>query len=468
MVYNYKTEPYEHQKEALNIGADKNLFAYFMEMGTGKTKVALDNAAMLYNEKLINVVLVVAPNSVYRNWQDEINTHCPVDTTIHTHKKDKKFVRESTKLSFFLINVEAFSRSSGSNAIKNIINEYHDTMMVIIDEATTIKNRQAKRTKELTKLCKPIKYKRILTGSPVTKSPLDLFSQCAFLNPNLLGYTSYYAFRAHFCVMKTIGVGQSGKQISLPLYFTNLNELEQKVKKFSYRVKKVDCLDLPSKVYVKRYVDLKGSQVQIYNNLKTFARAVFEDKEASYTNRLTEIIKLHQVACGYFVSDTGEKKDIDNPKLDELMNIIEETDGKMIIWANYIHNIEKIIDKLKSVYGDESTVSIYGAVSVDDRQDAVSNFQTNKNTRFFVGNPTTGGYGLNLAAASTVVYFSNNYDLEVRQQSEDRAHRIGQKNNVTYIDIITRQTIDEFIIKALNKKLKISAQTLGEEILEFL
>jgi SNF2 family DNA or RNA helicase len=252
------------------------------------------------------------------------------------------------------------------------------------------------------------------------------------------------------------------------LYFTNLNELEQKVKKFSYRVKKVDCLDLPSKVYVKRYVDLKGSQVQIYNNLKTFARAVFEDKEASYTNRLTEIIKLHQVACGYFVSDTGEKKDIDNPKLDELMNIIEETDGKMIIWANYIHNIEKIIDKLKSVYGDESTVSIYGAVSVDDRQEAVSNFQTNKNTRFFVGNPTTGGYGLNLTAASTVVYFSNNYDLEVRQQSEDRAHRIGQKNNVTYIDIITRQTIDEFIIKALNKKLKISAQTLGEEILEFL
>ena len=152
MVYNYKTEPYEHQKEALNIGADKNLFAYFMEMGTGKTKVALDNAAMLYNEELVNVVLVVAPNSVYRNWQDEINTHCPVDTTIHTHKKDKKFVRESTKLSFFLINVEAFSRSSGSNAIKNIINEYHDTMMVIIDEATTIKNRQAKRTKELTKL----------------------------------------------------------------------------------------------------------------------------------------------------------------------------------------------------------------------------------------------------------------------------------------------------------------------------
>jgi len=468
MAYQYKTNPYEHQRQALIKGADRRLYAYFMEMGTGKTKVSIDNACYLYKEGKVNVVLVVAPNSVYRNWSDEINTHSPVDTAIHIHKVNKKFVRQSNKLSFFLINIEAFSRSSGIKAVEDLINEYHDSMMVIVDEATTIKNRTAKRTKALTKICKPIAFKRILTGSPVTKSPLDLFSQCNFLNPELLGYTSFYAFRARYCVMKTIALAASGKQVALPLYFTNLDELEKKLKSFSFRVKKKECLDLPDKVYTKRYVDLKGDQLQTYSSLKLYARTIFEDQEASYSNKLTEIVKLHQVCCGYVVSDEGVKKDLNNPKLDELMNILEETDGKIIIWANYIYNLENIIKKLQDKFGSMSVVSIYGDVPVEARSSAVKNFQENKNVRFFVGNPTTGGYGLNLTAANTVIYFSNSYDLEVRQQSEDRAHRIGQKNNVTYIDLVVRNTIDEFILKALNKKIKISGQTLGEEVLQYL
>ena len=473
MGYSYKTKPYEHQREALIAGAKEKSFAYFMEMGTGKTKVAIDNMAYLYQEEKVNVVLVVAPNSVYRNWENEIRTHCPVDTTIYTHKKDKKFLRVSGKLSFFLINVEAFSRSSGAKAIEKIIDEYYDTMCVIIDESTTIKNRTAKRTKELTKLCKIVRYKRILTGSPVTKSPLDLYSQCYFLDPNLLGIKNFYAFRARYCVMKTLSLGNSGRQVSLPLYFTNLDDLEKRLKTFSFRVKKEDCLDLPAKVYQKRYVEMHLKQIGVYDSLKKYARAIFEDSEASYTNKLTEILKLHQVCCGYFVSDEGIKTDLfenfaHNPKMKELLDILEEVEGKVIIWANYIHNIENIIKVLEEKFGYQSVVSIYGAVAVEARQSAVVNFQGNENVKFFVGNPTTGGYGLNLTAANTVIYFSNNYNLEVRQQSEDRAHRIGQKNNVTYIDIISRSTIDEFILKSLNKKLKISAQALGEEVLEFL
>ena len=468
MGYDYKTKPFEHQRQALIQGAEKFNYAYFMEMGTGKTKVSIDNAAYLHQQEKINVVLVVAPNSVYRNWKDEINTHCPVDTEIRIHKLDKKFARLTQKLTFFLINIEAFSRKSGEKVVTDIINEYADTAMVIVDEATTIKNRQAKRTKTITKLCKPIKYKRILTGSPVTKSPLDLFSQCGFLNPELLGIENFYAFRSRYCVMKTIGLGSTGRQFSLPLYFTNLDELEKKLKNFSFRVKKQDCLDLPDKVYEKRYVDMTGDQLKVYTQLKMFARAVLEDKEASYTNKLTEIIKLHQVCCGYMVTDEGAKQELEDPKLDELLKIIDETDGKMIIWANYIHNIETIIKTLQDKFGATSVVSIYGSIPVEARTLAVKNFQENDKVRFFVGNPTTGGYGLNLTKASTVIYYSNNYDLEVRQQSEDRAHRIGQTNKVTYIDILARSTIDEFIIKALNKKFKISAQTLGEEVLEYL
>ena len=147
---------------------------------------------------------------------------------------------------------------------------------------------------------------------------------------------------------------------------------------------------------------------------------------------------------------------------------MEEADGKFIIWANYVQNIKTIIHKLKEVYGANSVVSIFGEVSTEDRQEAVRKFQNDDSCRFFVGNPTTGGYGLTLTAASYVVYFSNSYNLEVREQSEDRAHRIGQKKNVTYIDLIAERTIDEFIISALSKKLKLSAETLGEQTKKWL
>ena len=419
MRYSYKTKPFEHQREALKKGALSKKFAFFMEQGTGKTKVTIDNAAYLHSINEITTVLVIAPNSVYRNWEDELDAHCPVDFKVQSAK-------------------------------------------------TTIKNHTAKRTKNLIKLTQKVKYKRILSGTPVTKSPLDLYSQCDFLNKDLLGFNSFYTFRARYCHLQPIPSKSTGRQIMLPLYFMNLGELEHKLDTFSYRVRKQDCLDLPDKIYQRRYVELKGSQLDVYNNLKLFARAMFKDKEATFSNKLSEIVKLHQVCCGYFVSDEGEVKDLENPKLDELLNIIEESDGKIIIWANYVKSIENIVNTLQKKYGEESVVSLYGAIKVDERKENVRKFDKNPNVRFFVGNPVTGGYGLNLVSSNTVIYFSNNYDLEVRLQSEDRAHRIKQKNKVTYIDITCKNTIEEFILKALRKKLKISAQTLGEEVLDFL
>ena len=152
----------------------------------------------------------------------------------------------------------------------------------------------------------------------------------------------------------------------------------------------------------------------------------------------------------------------------ELLNVVDETDGKVIIWANWVHSLEMVIRELKKKYGDESVVAIYGDIPSKDREQAVEKFQNNADVRFFVSNPQTGGYGLTLTEANTVIYFSNNYDLEQRQQSEDRAHRIGQNNKVLYIDLVAEKTIDEFVIKALNLKIKLSAETLGEEVLAFL
>lgn len=463
--YTYKTIPYEHQRNALIKGAKELNFAYFLEMGTGKTKVAIDNIAYLYQEKLITTAIVIAPNSVYKNWIKEIETHSPVtDYTMFVWKDDNEINYQADKLNYVLMNVEALSHKNGFDFLTKLVINTGQKAIMIVDESTTIKNDKAKRSKNICKLSPHVKYKRILTGSPVTKSPLDLYQQCAFLSKDLLGYPSFVAFRARYAVMKQINMGPN-RVVLIPQYYTNLDELEAKIKKFSFRVRKIDCLDLPEKIYQQRYVNLTKEQIKVYEDLRKYARSIIEDKEVSFANKLTEILKLHQVCNGYLKTDDGEIVPFDNdPKLEELLSIIEESDGKFIIWANYIHNIKTIVKTLRKEYGDESVVSIYGEITTENRKKAVEEFQGNDKVRFFVGNPSTGGYGLTLTAASYVVYYSNNYNLEVREQSEDRAHRIGQTKSVTYIDLIIDKTIDSHIISALKRKIKISAETMGEEI----
>ena len=468
MKYNYKTEPFEHQRTALKQGAESQNFAYFMEMGTGKTKVTIDNAAYLFTQNKIKHAIVIAPNSVYLNWVKEIKTHCSVDYNIMAHKVDTMLspqFADPLKLTWYLFNVEAMSHKSGLKKVKELLGEA-DRTMIIIDEATTIKNRTAKRTKNIIELGKGVAYKRILTGSPVTKSPLDLYSQCAFLDRSLLGHESFYTFRARYAVMHEIDMG--GRSVLLPKYYTNLEELEQNIKKFSYRCRKSECLDLPEKLYTQHYITLKDEHQKAYDKLKRNAWAVIQNEEVSYSNKLTEILKLHQCVNGHVKTDDGNILEFADPKLDELLNLIEENEGKYIIWANYIYNIEKIIKVLQDRYGTESTVAIYGSIDAEKRIENVKRFENDDRVRFFVGNPSTGGYGLNLVKASYVVYYSNSYNLEVREQSEDRAHRIGQTKNVLVIDLITRGTVDEMIIAALKNKIKLSAKTLGEQVKKWL
>jgi SNF2 family DNA or RNA helicase len=254
----------------------------------------------------------------------------------------------------------------------------------------------------------------------------------------------------------------------VPDGFTNLDELEQKLKVFSLRLTKDECLDIPDKIYQKREILITGDQKRIYDRLRLEALAKFENETISVHNQLTELLRLHQVANGYCKSDDGEILQFNNEKLKALLEILEETDQKVIIWATYVHNIHEIIGALNDKYGSESVVAIYGEVSQQERMNAVTRFQEDDTCRFFVGNPTTGGYGLTLTAAKYVIYYSNNYNLEVRKQSEDRAHRIGQTKNVVYIDIMAKDTIDEKIVQALKKKNQLSAKTLGDKAKDWL
>ena len=465
--YPYKTNPYEHQRNALNQSAEKTQWAYFMEMGTGKTKVTIDNMAYLFLQRKIMAALVIAPKSVYTNWESEIEIHMPDVIKYKTYKwnidkpKDYHELSKLRDLKIFLINVEALSTKRGFDACVDYLRE-NKLNFVVLDESTTIKNRSAKRTKNILALQRLSHMRRILTGSPITKSPLDLYTQCQFLSPELLGFSSYLAFRNRYAEMIDIPVG-SGRFISVPKYYKRLEELEQKLKQFATRIRKDQCLDLKPKVRQKRYIELEGESKKIYEKLRTNALAIVEDSTISFSNKLTEIIKLHQVCNGFTKNDDGEILTLHKSKINALDEILEETDGKVIVWANYLYNIHEIIKFLEDKYGKESVVSIYGDINVQKRKEAVDRIQTDSKTRFLVGNPTTGGFGLTLTAVNTVIYYSNNYNLEVRMQSEDRAHRMGQKGTVVYIDIVAKGTLDEAIMKSLTSKGQIAAKTLGEE-----
>jgi SNF2 family DNA or RNA helicase len=245
--------------------------------------------------------------------------------------------------------------------------------------------------------------------------------------------------------------------------YQNLSELTDRLDKFSYRILKKDCLDLPEKVYTKRSVELTDEQAILYQRIKRSAVAELEGKTLTAQNVLTQILRLQQICSGYFKADDGTIIEMHSNKFSELTDVLEEISGKVIIWANYTYDLTMIHKKLCEVYGPESSRMYYGGTEADDRQQMVIDFQDpNHPLRFFVGQPRTGGYGLTLTEASTVIYFSNNYDLEIRLQSEDRAHRIGQKNNVTYIDIVTEGTVDEKILQALRSKINIATEVLRE------
>jgi len=470
MHYKYKSKPFAHQKKALEMSWDKEVFAYFMEMGTGKSKVLIDNIAMLYNAGKINGALIVAPKGVYKNWFDgEIPNHMPdyieKKVGLWRTKPDDKALKPlfatGAELHVLIMNVEAFSTKKGVEFAAKFLAS-HDTLMGI-DESTTIKNPSAKRTQNILKLSKHTKYRRILTGSPVTKSPLDLYSQCQFLDPFLLDQSSYYVFRTRYAICRKINV--SGRSVEIVVGYRNLAELSDKLKGFSYRVLKDDCLDLPKKTFVRRTVELTDEQKKLYKQMKEEAIAFLNGKMVTSATVITQLMRLHQITCGHFTSNDGKVQDVKSNRIGQLMDVLEEMEGKAVIWAHYRYDIKKIVEAISKKYGENAVVTYYGDTSTDDRQKAIKKIQDPESpVRFIVGTPQTGGYGITLTGASTMIYYSNGYDLEKRMQSEARIDRIGQEKPMTYIDLIAEDTIDTKIVTSLRNKVNIASEIMGEDL----
>ena len=476
MNYKFKTKPYAHQLTALENSWHKEEFAYFMEMGTGKTKVLIDNVAMLYDKGKVDGVLIIAPKGVVGTWYNQelpnhLADHIENVTVLWQANINKKqqekldqLFKTGHELHILVMNVEALSTDKGKLFAAKFLRSHKS--MIAIDESTTIKNPKAKRTKNILSLGNICKYRRIMTGSPVTRNPLDLYSQCEFLNPNLLQFTSYYAFRNRYAEMKTIHV--HGRSVDVVHKFQNLKELSETLKPFSYRVLKQDCLDLPEKVYIKREISLSPEQKKLYEQMKKQAFATLNGKQVTSVTVLTQLMRLQQITCGHFTADDGSIQPIRNNRLAELLDVLEEIEGKVIIWGHYQEDVKNIVNILTDKYGPGSVVSYYGLTPQEERQKNIKKFQANNGVRFLVGTPQTGGYGITLTEANTVIYYSNGYDLEKRMQSEDRAHRIGQKKTVTYVDIIAQDTVDEKIVKSLRKKINIASEVMGEELKDWI
>jgi SNF2 family DNA or RNA helicase len=476
-TYPFKNKPFLHQQAYLQRFWDCPVAALFADMGTGKSFMLINNAAMLYDTGKINGVLIVAPKGVYRNWYDtEIPKHLPEHVVYRMaiwaaspRKAEQQALDDlftvTEDLKILVMNVEAFSTPKGTAFAKRFL-LVHNALMAV-DESTTIKTPTSTRSKNTEKVGRGARFRRIMTGSPVTKSPMDLYQQCAFLSDGCLNTSSYYVFQARYAVTVERQLNtHSFKQI---VGYRRLDELKEKLDRFAFRVKKEECLDLPDKLYVKREVDLTDEQVKAYNEMKTTALAQINGGLVSTVNALTQIMRMHQIVCGHVKMDDGTVVELPNNRIKELLGLVEETDGKIIIWATYRHDIEAIKMALAKEYGMNTIGTYYGDTDGDERKRVLEEFQKpDSDMRFFIGNPSTGGYGLTLTAASTMVYYSNSFDLEKRLQSEDRAHRIGQTKNVTYIDLIAPGTVDEKIVKALRDKINIATQVLGEDLKQWL
>ena len=475
-----KTEPYDHQREALRLSYKKENFAYFMEMGCGKSKVLIDNIAWLYWNNKIDTAIIVAPKGVYTNWKNNelpAHLHEGISSKVYIWKSSLT-KRETTELKssvghearrnlrILLINVEAFATKKIFKFLDTFT--HRSKFLIAVDESTTIKNIKAKRTKALIKFSEGAKYKRILTGAPITKSPLDLYSQCLFMSDKVLGFDSYWSFQGRYAVIMNRKMGSH--QFNQVVGYKNLDELKKKIDPHSYRVTKKEALDLPPKTYVTRQVDLTMEQERHYQSLKKSSVALLEDGNmVTAPEVMTRLLRLQQLLCGYLVTDDGEVKHIPNNRLAVLLEVIEEMEGKVIIWSRFRHDIMKICSSLKGVYGQDSTVTYFGDTTMAQRDEAIARFQNPEDpTRFFISNAQTGGMGITLHAATNVIYYSNDFNLESRVQSEDRAHRVGQHNPVLYVDLVCPNTVDVHIVKTLVNKNKLANITLGEKVLEWL
>jgi Mesyanzhinovviridae DNA helicase len=479
-----KTAPYlpkhprwAHQNRALAVLEDADAFALFMEMRTGKTKTILDEFGQDEAAGVIENLLVIAPGGVYRTWVADAVKHLSDDLKHRTmiacwesgataaQTRELKTFMISKGPRILLVNVEALSTKTGAGELCGLFLSSGPTTLVI-DESTIIKNLTAKRTKLCLKLGELAEKRRILSGLPSPQSPLDVYAQFKFLGvPQLERFDQ---FQSRYAVTQRKPFGPGGRMIPIVVGYQNLDELQARIAPHSFRVRLADCYDLPEKMYIRREVEMTTAQEIAYDQMVDFAVAELENLErVTATIVLTQMLRLHQILCGVTMSDDGNEIDIDENRTGEMLDIIENIDGKAIIWAAYGANVRRIAAALEKKYGSDSVARFWGG-NEKTREAEERQFKTDPKCRFMVATAAAGGRGRTWDVADTIIYYSNTFSLEHRMQSEERAQAVGKTQSVGVFDLVTPHTVEEKIIETLRNKMELSNAITGDDWREWI
>lgn len=450
-----KTTPFRHQIIGFNLARDRREFGIFFEQGLGKTKVAIDLADYWMDIGHLDKVIIFCPNFVKSVWHSEIMIHSSHNFPIYTINGSEGSKRmqyfelfHTCKHGWLVLNYEELITKFSTELYWEVQNF---KILLIGDESTRLKNRAAKSVKVACDLSKRSEKRLILTGTPITNNPLDFWSQFVFLRADL-GFSTFTAFRNNYAIMG----GFENHQV---VKWLNLDDLKKRVSAFSIRKTKEECLDLPAKVYQPEYIDLQKDHFVIYEKMRKEAVLELRQEEAtnggrvSSANVVSKLLRLSQIAGGTLKLEDGTRTRLKwQPKLDRLIELVrDEIDGthQVIVWARFTEEIRMIGEELTK--NGISNTENYGETKDKDRRSNIDDFQSGK-VRVFIGQPHAVGVGVTLTAASYVIYYSNDYSLETRLQSEDRCHRIGQDKTVIYIDLIASKTADILVVKALRSK----------------
>lgn len=422
------TELQSHQVAAVEKLSKIKVGALYMEMGTGKTRTAIELAYIRFVKNKIDIVLWLCPCSVKETIKRELGKHI-----------------EGFEEKFIIEGIESLSSSIRLNSkLLNLVSSRR--VMLIVDESNLVKNHRAKRTINITRLAEKCPYKLILNGTPITRNEKDLYSQWYILDWRILGYRSFWSFAANHLEYDNFG------RIRRTL---NLDYLVGKIAPYTYQIKKSECLDLPNKTYETVYCNLTYEQEQHYQKVANELLFDVDELEPHTIYRL--FTGLQNVISGLKVKvgTTLESKPffsnpLDNPRIQKLLDTINGLEEKAIIFCKYTHEIKIITELINKKYGEGTAVEFYGELNQKKRQRNLRKFEDK--AQFLVAIKTCAGYGLNLQFCSYVVYYSNDWDYATRGQSEDRVHRMGQKNNVHYVDICAANTLDERILRCLYRK----------------
>ena len=468
---------YSHQNTSFELLQANDNFALLMEMGTGKTLPMLKDLYFKIKQGKVKNAVLIAPSGSYRNLYAEIQKWIPdvdaeVFVWVSSASKNKtdfdKFLAQRDKNRILIINIEALSLvASAREGVQEFLKHSPDNF-VCVDESQCIKSMSSTRTKFILKIAPLAKYRRIMTGLVSPENPLNVYSQFYFLDPAILGFSNFFSFSARYSITRKMHL-RNTRSINVVVGYKNLPELKDKIAQKSYRVRTEDVLDLPEKIYMPiREVELTDVQKRLYKEMKTQAIAQIKDTFITAQISATILTRLHQILMGHVTDEMGLTVEVPTNRVHAVLEILEDHQGKAIIWAPYPRLLEKIYDAIKDEYGTETVVEYWGRTNSNDRVDAVKRFQEDPVCRFFVSNQAVGGEGINLTEANLVIYAANSWKASERQQSEARAHRSGTKHTVTYIDIAANNTMEHKLINALRQKFDLAALVQGDNVKEWL